>query len=279
MSHACAAGWPQGVKLTGWRRAQVLDEGALQPVIGLLSSSCTESKRESALLLGQFATTEPDYKAKIVQRGAVPAAHRDAGLLGRAAQGDGRLRARPPRAERRQPGRHRPGALCLRAHRWRRADASTHAVRDRAASPPAVRHACGTQGALLCSDCCEGDTEDKGRAEHARLPPARAQAGGLPPLLELMASRNGNLQHNAAFALYGLADNEDNIAAIVRDGGVQCLQDCELLVQVGGGGGRWTLVHHALRGQPGWCRGPPKHDIIVHSSTSRWRACPMGLLP
>ena len=58
------------------------------------------------------------------------------------------------------------------------------------------------------------------------------QAGGLPPLLELMASRNGNLQHNAAFALYGLAENEDNIAAIVRDGGVQCLQDCELLVQV-----------------------------------------------
>ena len=58
------------------------------------------------------------------------------------------------------------------------------------------------------------------------------QAGGLPPLLELMASRNGNLQHNAAFALYGLADNEDNIAAIVREGGVACLQDCELLVQV-----------------------------------------------
>lgn len=52
--------------------AQVLDEGALQPVIGLLSSSCTESQRESALLLGQFATTEPDFKAKIVQRGAVP---------------------------------------------------------------------------------------------------------------------------------------------------------------------------------------------------------------
>jgi hypothetical protein len=58
------------------------------------------------------------------------------------------------------------------------------------------------------------------------------QAGGLAPLLELMASRNGNLQHNAAFALYGLADNEDNIAAIVRAGGVQVLQDCELMVQV-----------------------------------------------
>ena len=47
-------------------------EGALQPVIGLLSSKCTESQREAALLLGQFATTTDDYKAKIVQRGAVP---------------------------------------------------------------------------------------------------------------------------------------------------------------------------------------------------------------
>ena len=46
-------------------------EGALQPVIRLLSSKCTESQREAALLLGQFATTDPDYKAKIVQRGAV----------------------------------------------------------------------------------------------------------------------------------------------------------------------------------------------------------------
>ena len=50
---------------------QVLEEGALQPVISLLSSGCSESQREAALLLGQFATTEPDYKAKIVQRGAV----------------------------------------------------------------------------------------------------------------------------------------------------------------------------------------------------------------
>ena len=41
-------------------------------MIGLLSSKCTESQREAALLLGQFATTEPDFKAKIVQRGAVP---------------------------------------------------------------------------------------------------------------------------------------------------------------------------------------------------------------
>jgi len=58
-------------------KRRVLDEGALQPVINLLSSSCPESQREAALLLGQFATTQPnddgpDYKSRIVQRGAVP---------------------------------------------------------------------------------------------------------------------------------------------------------------------------------------------------------------
>lgn len=41
-------------------------------MIKLLSSKCAESQREAALLLGQFATTEPDFKARIVQRGAVP---------------------------------------------------------------------------------------------------------------------------------------------------------------------------------------------------------------
>ena len=35
-----------------------------------------------------------------------------------------------------------------------------------------------------------------------------AYNGGLIPLLKLLDSKNGSLQHNAAFALYGLADNE-----------------------------------------------------------------------
>lgn len=35
-----------------------------------------------------------------------------------------------------------------------------------------------------------------------------AHNGGLVPLLKLLDSKNGSLQHNAAFALYGLADNE-----------------------------------------------------------------------
>ncbi len=51
----------------------MLEEGALQPVINLLNSDCPDSQRESALLLGQFATADADTKARIVQRGAVPA--------------------------------------------------------------------------------------------------------------------------------------------------------------------------------------------------------------
>ncbi|KAJ7977400.1 ARM repeat protein interacting with ABF2 [Quillaja saponaria] len=58
-----------------------------------------------------------------------------------------------------------------------------------------------------------------------------AHSGGLEPLLDLLGSKNGSLQHNAAFALYGLADNEDNVADIVKVGGVQKLQDGEFTVQ------------------------------------------------
>ncbi|KAG6513692.1 hypothetical protein ZIOFF_024028 [Zingiber officinale] len=38
------------------------DAAALQPVIGLLSSCCTESQREAALLLGQFASADSECK-------------------------------------------------------------------------------------------------------------------------------------------------------------------------------------------------------------------------
>ncbi|MFQ6628238.1 hypothetical protein Gotur_007712 [Gossypium turneri] len=55
--------------------------------------------------------------------------------------------------------------------------------------------------------------------------------GGLVPLLKLLDSKNGSLQHNAAFALYGLADNEDNVSDFIRVGGVQRLQDGEFIVQ------------------------------------------------
>lgn len=58
------------------------------------------------------------------------------------------------------------------------------------------------------------------------------QCGGLRPLLELLESSHYNLQHNAAFALYGLSDNEDNVGNIVREGGMQCLLECSERLQV-----------------------------------------------
>lgn len=64
------------------------------------------------------------------------------------------------------------------------------------------------------------------------------------------------LQHNAAFALYGLSDNEDNLLEFVREGAVQRINECELVVQaskdcvnklmkrlqVGGGWGWWLGI-------------------------------------
>ncbi|OIV92580.1 hypothetical protein TanjilG_07571 [Lupinus angustifolius] len=58
-----------------------------------------------------------------------------------------------------------------------------------------------------------------------------AHSGGLMPLLKLLDSKNGSLQHNAAFALYGLADNEDNVSDFIRVGGIQKLQEGEFIVQ------------------------------------------------
>ncbi|KAL2238871.1 UNVERIFIED_CONTAM: hypothetical protein Sindi_1078800 [Sesamum indicum] len=86
-------------------KKEVLAAGALQPVIGLLRSRYSESKREAALLLGQFAATDSDCKDS----------HNQAGIA------------------------------------------------------------------------------------HSRA---------IVPLLKLLESKNRSLQHNAAFALYGLADNE-----------------------------------------------------------------------
>ena len=56
-------------------------------------------------------------------------------------------------------------------------------------------------------------------------------AAGRGLLLDLLDCDKGNLQHNAAFALYGLADNEDNVPDIVREGTVQRLMGRELIVQ------------------------------------------------
>lgn len=52
-------------------KKEVIRAGALQPVIGLLSSTCLETQREAALLIGQFASPDSDCKVHIAQRGAI----------------------------------------------------------------------------------------------------------------------------------------------------------------------------------------------------------------
>uniref|UniRef100_M4CXB3 BTB domain-containing protein n=1 Tax=Brassica campestris TaxID=3711 RepID=M4CXB3_BRACM len=52
-------------------KKDVIRAGALQPVISLLSSTCLETQREAALLIGQFASPDSDCKVHIAQRGAI----------------------------------------------------------------------------------------------------------------------------------------------------------------------------------------------------------------
>ena len=59
-----------------------------------------------------------------------------------------------------------------------------------------------------------------------RSPTAQCRRPRTPP-----ESSHYNLQHNAAFALYGLSDNEDNLLEFVREGAVQRINECELVVQ------------------------------------------------
>lgn len=54
--------------------------------------------------------------------------------------------------------------------------------------------------------CFEGAKEFHFQDVHNQAGIARS--GGIVPFLKLLGSKNGSLQHNAAFALYGLADNE-----------------------------------------------------------------------
>ncbi|KAK7285352.1 hypothetical protein RJT34_20121 [Clitoria ternatea] len=55
--------------------------------------------------------------------------------------------------------------------------------------------------------------------------------GAIEPLLSLLDLQNASVQHNAAFALYNLADNEDNVADIIKAGGFQKLQHGQFNVQ------------------------------------------------
>ncbi|KVI03944.1 Armadillo [Cynara cardunculus var. scolymus] len=186
-------------------KKEVLLAGALQPVIELLSSTCSESQREAALLLGQFAAADTDCKVHIVQRGAVGP------LIEMLQSPDAQLREMSAFAL----GRLAQVVNLLVIYMF------VHDIVGLSLTwiPSYAYDFCFSAGRMFL---IYQDTHNQAGIAHG---------GGILPLLKLLDSRNGSLQHNAAFALYGLADNEDNVADLIRVGGVQKLQDGEFIVQ------------------------------------------------
>jgi HEAT repeat protein len=147
---------------------QVLEEGALQPVIGLLASSCPESQREAALLLGQFATTDADTKVGSKAVHCYPTM-----ALWRCAAYNHSLLSIA-------------SLLCLQAK-----------IVQRGAVPLLVSMLSQTDNSLK-----EMAAFALGRlAQNSDNQAGIVQCGGLVPLLELLESKHCSLQHNAAFAL------------------------------------------------------------------------------
>jgi len=172
-------------------KKRVLDEGALQPVISLLSSRCQESQREAALLLGQFAATEPDYKTRIVQRGAVfPLV----------------VMLQNP-----DPGLREMAAFALGR------------LAQNADNQIGICFGAGLGPLLKLLDSKEEEITEYLRQSNNTKKSESEISSESKRYVE-------NLQHNAAFALYGLADNEDNAHRIISEGTVQRLREVNLLV-------------------------------------------------
>lgn len=179
-------------------KRRVLDEGALQPVIELLKSTCSESQREAALLIGQFAARldptplgDPDFRTKIVQRGAMESlikmlSHREPGLREMAAFALGRLA---------QLGDNQVGI-------------------------------CYSNGLSPLLNLLETDVDVV--ADRLRIHPN----GKSDSEIESDAKRIvENLQHNAAFAIYGVSANSDNVSKMIKHNAFMRLKYSELSVE------------------------------------------------
>lgn len=75
----------------------------------------------------------------------------------------------------------------------------------------------------------------------------------MPPLIDMLANDDNQLREMAAFALGRLAQNADNQAGIVAQGGLPPLLDlletCQSNLQVGGSGG-WPGAQACGRQRP-----------------------------
>ncbi|KAJ1423782.1 SKP1/BTB/POZ domain superfamily [Sesbania bispinosa] len=213
-------------------KTRVRMEGGIPPLVHLLEFADTKVQRAAAGALRTLAFKNDENKNQIVECNALPtlilmlrsedaAIHYEAvGVIGNLVHSSPNIKKEVLLAGALQPvigllssccsESQREAALLLGQFAATDSDCKVHIV-QRGAVRPLIE--------MLQSP---DDTHNQAGIAHN---------GGLVPLLKLLDSKNGSLQHNAAFALYGLADNEDNVSDFIRVGGVQKLQEGEFIVQ------------------------------------------------
>ncbi|XP_043806996.1 ARM REPEAT PROTEIN INTERACTING WITH ABF2 isoform X6 [Manihot esculenta] len=193
-------------------KTRVRVEGGIPPLVELLEFTDTKVQRAAAGALRTLAFKNDENKKQIVECNALPtlilmlrsedaAIHYEAvGVIGNLVHSSPSIKKEVLAAGALQPVIGLLSSCCSESQR---------------------------EAALLLGQFAATDSDCKDSHNQAGI----AHNGGLVPLLKLLDSKNGSLQHNAAFALYGLADNEDNVSDFIRVGGVQKLQDGEFIVQ------------------------------------------------
>lgn len=227
---------------------RVRAEGGVPPLVSLLHSADCKIQRAAAGSLRTLAFKNDENKACIVELGALPllvqmlraedsSVHYEAvGVIGNLVHSSAAIKRRVLEEGALQavvnllsspcPDSQREAALLLGQFATAEGDYKQR-IAQRGAVQPLVEMLGAADVQLR-----EMAAFALGRlAQNADNQAGIVAAGGLPPLLDLLESRVGNLQHNAAFALYGLSDNEDNLVEFVRDGAVQRIAACDLIVQ------------------------------------------------
>ncbi|KAL3676603.1 hypothetical protein R1sor_026551 [Riccia sorocarpa] len=232
-------------------KSRVRTEGGIPPLVELLESTDTKVQRAAAGALRTLAFKNEANKNQIVEQNALPTLifmlrsedvgiHYEAvGVIGNLVHSSVNIKKEVLNAGALQPvigllssrcqESQREAALLLGQFATTDPECKVHIV-QRGAVRPLIRMLEAQDSQLReMAAFALGRLAQSVQNTHNQA--GIVHDGGLRPLLELLDSKNGSLQHNAAFALYGLADNEDNVSDIVKEGGVQRLQDGELIVQ------------------------------------------------
>ncbi|KAK2363660.1 ARM REPEAT PROTEIN INTERACTING WITH ABF2 [Trifolium repens] len=217
-------------------------EGGIPPLVELLEFNDTKVQRAAAGALRTLAFQNADNKNQIVQCNALPTLvlmlgsedptiHYEAvGVIGNLVHSSPEIKKEVLLAGALQPVICLLSSCCLESRREAAlligqfattdSDCKIH-IGQRGAINPLIEM-------LESSDLQlrEMSTFALGRlAQDSHNQAGIAYNGGIEPLLKLLGTKNASsVQHNASFALYALADNEDNVAVIIKAGGFQKLQ-------------------------------------------------------